>query len=392
MAAKRQTIVPGQYLGYSLEATRVLSHLLDGAPGAVVTLEVVGDVAVATAAGVQIVEEDKSITSNANPVADRSVELWKTLGNWSEAIRTGIFDVRTTRFVIYTARPVTAPLIRQLSRAETPTQARRALEATKSVFPLHKRRSIPKTIAPHFTRFFETPDDVLEQLIVRITHETGSGASIADLESKLRSKLIPPELVPDVLKALLGWAKTKLDTAVELGEDAALSYVEFEVEANAVVRKLDRAHILTSFAGEPEPGEVALHLRTKIYVRQLELIDREHDEKLSAVNDFLRARVDRIHWAAQGRVHSSSFTTLESDLTAAWRNLKTRAQIAAAERGEREVGSLLLAECCLHRPALQGASPPDHFIRGSFHALADALSIGWHPRYRDLLSGESGSS
>jgi hypothetical protein len=29
---------------------------------------------------------------------------------------------------------------------------------------------------------------------------------------------------------------------------------------------------------------------------------------------------------------------------------------------------------------------PSHFIAGSYHALADAVTVGWHPKYEALLS------
>jgi hypothetical protein len=34
---------------------------------------------------------------------------------------------------------------------------------------------------------------------------------------------------------------------------------------------------------------------------------------------------------------------------------------------------------------LQGMDVPAYFVPGSFHTLADALRVGWHPKYREVL-------
>ena len=82
-AAKRssRTNASGIYLGFSLQATRFLIHLLKANPGDVVCLEVFDDVAVVRVDGTLFVEQDKSNLAT-NPLSNRSLQLWKTLHNW----------------------------------------------------------------------------------------------------------------------------------------------------------------------------------------------------------------------------------------------------------------------------------------------------------------------
>ncbi|MGH7485265.1 MAG: ABC-three component system protein, partial [bacterium] len=58
------------------------------------------DVGVTTGDGQQIAEQTKS-TGRRNPIADKSVELWKTLGNWVEAARTGEIDPAKCNFDLH---------------------------------------------------------------------------------------------------------------------------------------------------------------------------------------------------------------------------------------------------------------------------------------------------
>src|SRR5204862_1809732 len=83
---KKSSNVPGQALGYSLQFTRMAAMLFEAGPGTLVSFEVFDDVGEEAGDGTQTFVQTKSAL-RGNPLADRSVELWKTLANWSEAIR-----------------------------------------------------------------------------------------------------------------------------------------------------------------------------------------------------------------------------------------------------------------------------------------------------------------
>lgn len=63
-----------------------------------VSVEKLDDVAVETIDGGVIAEQLKSITSDGNPVTDKSIAFWKTLYNWFNYIKSGILLVNKTRF------------------------------------------------------------------------------------------------------------------------------------------------------------------------------------------------------------------------------------------------------------------------------------------------------
>lgn len=65
--------------------TRSVAYLLRARPGQAVSVEHLDDVATQGPDGV-VTEQDKSGLAH-NPVADCSIELWKTLHNWVRASR-----------------------------------------------------------------------------------------------------------------------------------------------------------------------------------------------------------------------------------------------------------------------------------------------------------------
>src|SRR4051812_15884870 len=96
----KPSVAPGQYLGYSVQATRFLHRLLKGDLEDLISLEVIDDVGVMTASGKVIAEQSKSVL-DGNPVSDRSPQLWKTFSNWIRAVEDGSINPKTTEFVLY---------------------------------------------------------------------------------------------------------------------------------------------------------------------------------------------------------------------------------------------------------------------------------------------------
>ncbi len=90
----------GQYLGYSLQQTRLCHHLFKALDGERVSLEFLDDVALHRANGTILLEQAKSALSG-NPITDRADDLWKTLANWADICSEGKVNVKTTDFRLY---------------------------------------------------------------------------------------------------------------------------------------------------------------------------------------------------------------------------------------------------------------------------------------------------
>ena len=96
----RPTSAPGTVRGILLQVTRFLYYLLTVGQNDVVSLELFEDVGVEQQGGSRIAEQDKSYLS-ANPLADRSIEFWKTFRNWVDAAAAGELAPDQTSFVLY---------------------------------------------------------------------------------------------------------------------------------------------------------------------------------------------------------------------------------------------------------------------------------------------------
>ena len=373
----------GQYLGYSLQLGRLLALLLEGRESAAVSLEHLGDVSVESEGSVSKIEEHKSRTSRANPIADRAIDLWKTLRNWMDLLE-GHPDLEEAEFHLHLSRSFPSGFASKFHNANEPAEIRDLIGEVVTFFdeapPGVKLR---KFVVPVLTPSRRT---TLCRILQTFQLSHGSGSSSDDLLTLLRRTVVPKEHLTDVLQALLGWLKVVTDTHLEQNASAVVSVADFRAELVATVRRLDRQTVLNSYSLAPTEPEVEHELRSRTFVRQLDLVEETDIVKLRAVRDYLKARADRVEWAVRSLVHRLDFDDLASELESAWSNKKAIVSIRDSEQPEAKQGRLLLYECLQHRCRLRGMETPSYFAAGSFHSLADEQTVGWHPRYSEMLA------
>jgi hypothetical protein len=376
---KVQTAAPGPYLGYSLQATRLLQLLLDAAAGTTVSLEVFEDVGEERPDKTKRAVQTKSITGSANPVSDRAVGLWKTLANWVKAVQAGTLLVGSTVFEIYVSKPCSGSLVQGLSDATTSEQATSILDSASKA--LLNAEHISPELLSYVRIVFNAEERIRIGIAVGFKFTSGSGSPQADVRNQLMSKLVPPEILDLVLDHAIGWLKRKTDLCLEKSLPAFVRRDEFYTELTSFIRKCTLRGILAGVAGKPSTEELKEQLM-RTYVRQLEIIEADEEDIFVAVNDFMRASVDRTEWSRVGLINETSLDDFEAALITFWRNKKKQHALTNSELGHNIQGQLLYRECSTHRRSLEGLEVPDYFTPGSFHSLADILEVGWHPEYK----------
>jgi len=354
-----------------------------------VSLEAFEDVGAESAEGVKVAEQIKS-TFSGNPVSDRSIELWKTFANWVVAVENGELIPDKTKFEIYVSQPKTGEIVKSFSEATSENKTRQALAAAKSKLwgtaPLYEEKEqVAKGLAPYLNAVFSADEDIICAIIQSFHLSSGSGSAQDDLQALFAKTVIPMEILDEAISFSIGWVKKKTDSLIEQRQPAIVAVDDFRTSLRLFVRKHDRRTILSSFAKKPSQEQVDAGLNFSTYVAQLTLIDCDEEEKIEAVTNYLLASADRTQWSAKGLIDSDSFDDLENNLIMAWKNIKTATEIEHSGLEETKRGQLLLSKCCLFRAPLVGLEVPSYFIPGSFHALADGLTVGWHPNYRTLL-------
>lgn len=388
---KQSHLAAPQFLGYSLQATRAVVHLLDANEGSVVCVEVLDDVGVIEANGKVLVEQTKSALGS-NPVSDRSVDLWKTLATWVGGVVDGTLPLANCQFRLYVSRKHDAPIARSMSSASDLKSAIEVLRSAKAEL-LGATGKTPNNDAlkPYLDTVFDADETLVAGIIERFELQFGGGDSAQEILVRLEN-VVAPELRSTLANQLLGWTKSRLDECIEKQLPATIAVTDFKSELRSFVQRIDRSLILNSFAPMPTSDELRAELPARTYIRQLDLIACTFEEKLAAANDYLRAAIDRSRWAEMGLVHAASFVDFEDLLKRRWTAKKKVTELQSKQESSQHQGALLFAECMQINEKLQEKAVPTHFNPGCFHALADVQAIGWHPAYEtELLSPKMAS-
>jgi C-terminal domain 7 of the ABC-three component (ABC-3C) systems len=384
-AASGVGTAPGPYLGFSLQPVRLCARLLSAYEGDSVSTERMDDVAVHRANGTDLLEQDKSALSQ-NPVSDWAPDLWKTFANWLETTKRLQLDPANTDYVLYVVPVKTGATVAALHNARTPDQVEAIVAKLRA--SLAAKKPAP-ACAKDISAFLNAEPTLRAAIIVNFTLISQSDP-LLEIRNHLASS-VSPAVLDDICGAAIGWVLKTADSQLRSGKRAVIAVSDFRVRLRAIIKRQDRDHVLNSVAAEPEPTAIDAEVRRRVYIRQMELIECESDEKLRAASDFLRASTDRTHWSDRGLVDEQSLHEFDDRLERRWRSTKRSVSIQSTALSEAELGQLLMSECI--KPAgdrLQGMDVPSHFPPGSVHALADKLNIGWHPRFKDLLNNTDG--
>lgn len=358
-----------------------------------VSVEVLEDVAVANESGEVEAVQLKS-AAQTNPISNRSMELWKTIGNWIRSVESGELEVDKTIFSLRLGRKRNGSICESFAGAATPQSARAALDKAKSEFFTTGGRfrgnvseELRGTVEPVFD---SARSKLVEGIVMRFRLSFGTRYAFEELLDHLKTNLIDDDVAQDVLLHALGWVKKEIDNAIEHKSPPIIAVDEFRTELLAYRRRLEGRSYLPSLAGPPSLEAVELH-KLRVFVRQLNLVKFSEDQILIGITDFLTAKTNRVEYARRGYVHSDSFLEFQDALKSLWRNHRDEIELNQSQE-EVARGKLLALRCLRERLRLQGIDVPADFVRGCFHSLADEPTIGWHPRYETLLASSGGGN
>lgn len=383
---RKSTSVPGQALGYFTQETIMTELLASGRPGSRVSLEVFEDVGVEEATGAKKFVQTKSALTG-NPLSDRAIPFWKTLANWAVDLKKA--DFSDLDLVLYIAKPRSdspESIADRFNRAATTEAATAAIAEIRGELAaeLASQAKDDTNAAFHIKRFFATPPAVQAEIVRCFRIKTSTRTPQEDLPE--RFPFIPPAHLDDTVAHAQGWVKREAELLMEKGEPAIISRDAFHAEMTAYIRKHRERAILRSVAPATVPPEKQAELLPSTFVRQLEIVNAEFEDRMQAVSDFFRAAADRTKWGETAEVHQTSFDEFEESLQRTWQNLRRASEIQHMAHPEDKRGLLLFSECSNHKAELAGQIVPNHFIPGTFHTLANQERVGWHPRYREVLA------
>ncbi len=387
-----KTAAAGQALGYSLQYDRVFYRLLTSPPSSIVSMEVFDDVGVERPDKTVLAEQDKS-SLDGNPVSDRSVDLWKTLANWAEAVSSGQLSPEKTTFFLWIAKPCQGAFADRLRDAQSPEECKatvqaildelRGVDTTEDGFS-----EVGETVRKHIKRFaraFTDHCDLVSKMIQHFVYECGSGDHLKEIKEYFaKNQVVHSSIELDLIYHGDSWIRQKINAAIGGHQDARISRDELIEELKQYQQRVGAHHVLEAFDYSPSESETNQELQSRTYVQQLLYIDFSRDRLMQAIEDKLRASVTRSKWVEAQRVHAKGLKDFEASLKRRWDNVTERVRISDAGLRDVDRGVLIYTDCADGHTRIENMDVPSGFVPGSYHEMADTEVVWWHPGYHDL--------
>ncbi|MET4325325.1 hypothetical protein ABIB80_001146 [Bradyrhizobium sp. i1.15.2] len=370
---------PGPYLGFSLQQVRLCYHLLTCPSGAQVSLELLDDVAVHYSNGAVTLEQTKSALKQ-NPLSDWAADLWKALANWLDSAASGAIDPKKSQFRIYVSPFHTGSWAEALNNCNSNADVKGLTDAIASSFKKKK----PTACATYIQRFLSATDEERAAIAKRLII-VSEDDPIESLRALIKTTVVA-ELVDALCHSAIGMAKEWADELIRKGKAAKIDGDKFKANFIAFVQRNNLPGLLTSLSSKPEEEQVAAILvKRPTFIRQLEIIDASEGDRVRAISDFLRASSDKSRWAEAGLVWEGSFSDFDDSLVRRHGLISGEIDdLFSFEEGAFR-GRQIYRRCAQLQIPIDTRSVPEHFVHGSFNALADVREVGWHPDYKSLL-------
>lgn len=390
MTLKPPVQAPQSAFGFSIQKSRMIYHLLTATePNDVISLEVDEDVSVRKIDGSLYLEQITS-SQDDNPISNKAVKPWHTLANWVAGMSNNMYPSGKTKFVLYVLQNRNmGSLIKKMHEAKNIDEAKKALKAIKKKFDDEgisddKKEALKTIFDPEYEAF------VLE-IIVNFQVQVGNSKADCGVLSALENEPYQGSRLNHFSTFVQGRVTSLVDELHASKQRAIISRKDFLLIQKEFNDRYCESTKLTFVLSQDEKGsadDMKLQLENSPnYIKQLKLIEADQDFLLSAAADFFNTSVYKSKMAEGMEYSSDDYSSFEDELISSWQNEKMF--LDTPELGDVELGKKLCASCCKHKKTFANRETEDFFVRGSYHALADAplkdLRIGWHRKYKEKL-------
>jgi hypothetical protein len=381
----------GTNAGFSYQFERALCWLAQSPAGSIIGVETEDDVAVSGADSSKLLEQDKhSVRAAAEPFGNRSKDLWNTLAIWIEALDTKEVVADTTTFLMVTNKVLPECIAQQIGRATSTTQITACVAALEAA-----AKKPPKQIAPLMERVLRHESRTsLLKLISRCELADGSLATAGPaLRKETIGHLQLPEsclaIADSIVDELLGWLHKTALAKWQQKQPAWIQRDHFVNQLHAVIG-LRKRQIARERAEHliPVTEDTLGQEKGSVFVKQLHLVTDDDSIVDNAIREFIRCNIEKSRLSTEGNITDDDWKAFEVALLSRWEKIRARLIRMKKAAPEEDVGFEIFTDTTEdHREQLAGSDTEQVYLTsGTYHRLADMIRIGWHPRFKQLMS------
>ena len=339
--------------------------------------------------------QTKSTISANNPASNKSADLWKTLSNWSKALKDGVYQGKKASFcyvVISDRNLQVGSVCEKLKEINDDQAATDALNDFGTLLIEENIQESPKhPSADSFIKecLSEEMKEHFKKVMISFDYKTMPRESLSKAHltelTRLRTSAFQ-EHSEAILEQFIG--KITLDAEDQLAKTKCfrISYSDLSKWFTLCVEAHRQDKTIPDFT---DPNQISAGQKSSIvnggpiFVQQLREIDISEEDILARVEWYLRAGTQKRNMINKLAFLHESFEEYQRKLVLTWENIYSQVEIEKRDLEQKERGKLILLktefEVASDKIHLNGMEPPYYFGKGTLEHMADSQKVWWDP-------------
>lgn len=376
-------------LGYLYQVRYSLALLLQSTEAnCLLSLEKLDDVAFEVEGEAVELLQFKHHVSHRASLTDSSPDLWKTLRVWMSKLRDGSLDLTSTLLTLVTTSTAPEDSAAYLLREGSGRNEVEALQKLRAA----GAASTSDVIKTAWQQF-ETGGEAAQEAMLARIRVVDVAPDIQRGRDRLEEILrfcTRPNFVSQLCDRLEGWWFRKAISHLRNpAQIPGISLGEAWAEINDLAEQFRKDNLPMDFPVELDLEETDISPDERLFVEQLRVVMVSHERIKMAISDYWRAFQQRSRWVRDDLILDEDLYQYEDRLTREWQEQF----IIMKENLREDADHAFQGRTLYNRVVIEGdhipirpAFPNPYVMRGSFHMLANALKVGWHPQFRERFT------
>lgn len=323
-------------------------------------------------------------------LSDRSSDLWKTIRIWATRVLHNQIDIDRIRLTLITTSLADADsIVGAIKYGSKP------LDTIVQLLTNIAESGGNETNKEAYQAFLLLPVEKRVKLVRSISVTDGaplvqelSGA----IERELRNTALPDQR-SKFRHQLEGWWMDRAIRSFSMEDQKRITRNELEIMLQEIRDGYKKDNLPFYYEIKDEvPEQHKIQEKTRIYIRQLDLLHLSEESKKTAMKDYFRAYEHRSRWLREDLLGVMELPNYDRELMDEWKRfydiMVEDLPPAANEEIKRTEGKSLYRWASTKAFVRMPSRPEwahSFLTRGSYHILADQLKVGWMPDYRSYF-------
>lgn len=380
-----------QMIGYLYQVRYALALLLDNDnPEFQISIERFDDVAFSQDGEPKQLIQLKHHVEKRGNLTDSSTDFWRTLKVWIDLISKSPEILIGTKFLIIT----TAIAPDKSASSCLKNDGNRDVDSAYQKLKVVSDKSKNKDHKKFYEAFSKSDGSIIKRLLGQV-YIIDKASNIIDVEKVFRKQIrysCIPKYEDMICQRLEGWWYIKAIEALCSNDPIFVTQNQVRSYIVSISQEYTDENLPIDIFDVEDFQESDLSANEKIFCEQLKLISVGSHRMQMALRDYYRAFRQRANWIRNDLLYVNELDQYEKRLIDEWEHAFVAMEddltqgVGITENEKIKEGRKLFTDIEKRDIRIRPKCQEAFVMRGSYHILANQLSVGWHKDFYNRLS------